>query len=61
MAQHDTFLLVPIGKQFTVAGWHANEDGTALILTKVSETTATDSTGRVWNFSASQGLQCFER
>jgi len=61
MAQHDTFQLVPIGKTFTVDGWHATEQGTALILTKISDTAAQDSTGRAWDFSASQGLQCFER
>jgi hypothetical protein len=61
MAQHDTFHLIPIGKTFTVAGWHAKEDGTSQILTKVSDTQAVDDTGRKWDFSASMGLQCFER
>lgn len=58
---HDSFHLIPIGKQFTVSGWHATEDGTALILTKTTDTQAKDGTGRVWDFSASMGLQCFER
>ena len=61
MAQHDSFARVPIGKQFTVDAWHANADGTALILTKSTDLTATDASGRVWNFTDCQGLQCFER
>jgi hypothetical protein len=61
MAQHDSFHLVPVGKQFTVDGWHAQEDGTTLIFTKKSETTAVDSSGRIWSFLGSMGLQCFER
>lgn len=61
IGQHDSFLLVTVGKQFTVAGWHANADGTSIILTKLTSDTASDSTGRVWNFLASQGLRCFER
>lgn len=61
MAQHDTFQLVDIGKQFTVAAWHAKEDGTSQILTKISDTQAMDDTGRKWDFSGSMGLQCYER
>lgn len=58
---HDSFHMVTIGKKFTVDGWHSTESGTALILTKINETQARDDTGRVWNFSSSMGLQCFER
>jgi hypothetical protein len=61
MAQHDSFHLVPVGKQFTVDAWHAKADGTALILTKTTDTAAKDDEGRVWDFSQSMGLQCFER
>jgi len=61
MAAPTTFATVETGRQFTVDGHHAKEDGTALIFTKISDTAAQDDTGRVWNFTLCLGLICNER
>jgi hypothetical protein len=57
----EIFCKAAIGQKFSVAGFHAREDGTALIFTKTSDTLATDDAGRVWNFSNSQGLVIEDR
>ena len=55
------FSQLPAGAKFSVDGFHAKEDGTTLVFTKTSDTKATDDTGRVWDFTQSQGLFCSRR
>lgn len=61
MAQSGAFCTLANGAKFSVQGFHAKEDGTALVLTKLSDTQAKDDTGRVWDFSQCQGLICDSR
>lgn len=56
MASSQTFTHLANGTKFFLDGFPANADGTAFVFTKTSDTTATDSDSRTWDFTPSQGL-----